>query len=140
MASNIANNTLALSQLAWRSILIKCSPQQLVQIGRLINQAQPVILVIEIRTDLATASIFRQAIGQVIQADQGRERIVDRGGRGSHSDHYHLVDGMFDILGGGALVADLDAASQIFHKLLIDDGSRPDQDRNFPNKSVFPVC
>jgi hypothetical protein len=34
---------------------------------------EPAILVIEIRTDLATASLFRQAIGQVIQAGQGRK-------------------------------------------------------------------
>jgi hypothetical protein len=57
-----------------------------------------------------------------------------------HSDHYQLVDGMFDILGGGALIPDLYTASQIFHQLLIDDGCKPDQGRNFPNKSVFPVC
>ena len=69
----------------------------------------------------------RQTIPHVIQAGHRSEGVIDRRRHGSDGHFDKLVDSVFDILGGRALVSNLEGMANVSLQLLVEQIGGPDQ-------------
>src|SRR6266571_5232190 len=109
---------------------IEGGAEQLIEGNRLENKAKPAILVVVMGAFLTLPDEQRQTIAHVIQASHRREGGIDRRRHGSYSHFDELIDRVFDILGGRALVANLESLANLSLQLLFDPTGGPGQGNN----------
>src|SRR6266487_2244453 len=99
---------------------IEGGAEQLIEGNRLENKAKPTILVVVMGVFLTLPDEQRQTIPHVIQARHRREGVIDRRRHGSDGHFDELIDSLFDILGGRALVANLEGVANLSLQLLVE--------------------
>ena len=110
---------------------IEGGAEQFIEGNRLEHKAKPTIPVVVMGAFLTLPDEQRQAIPHVIQARHRGEGVVDRRRHGSDSHFDELVDSVFDVLSGHALVSNLEGMANLFLQLLIHSTGRPDQGNHF---------
>ena len=95
--------------------------------------------VIDIRAYRTPSGKQRQTITNIIQACHGSERVIDRRRHGPDGHFSKLVNGIFDILGGCALVSKMEGVSDFFIQVVINPIGGPDQcnDHATPDKGTW---